>query len=231
LRNKIEELLKDRVNNDWCPILLEILDNPKMINNLRYINNLRKKTQVFPKKEDMFNAFKYTSFGDTKVVILGQDPYYSWTYDNKSKERIPLATGLAFDIPPRSTKIPPSLRNILAESKSRVSTLKIWAEKGVLLLNTALTVEINKPNSHKKIWENFTNEVIKKLNEEHNGLIFLLWGNNAKKYKKFIDNYKHDILEAVHPSPLSANKGFLGCGHFNKTNELLYRKYKKSIIW
>jgi uracil-DNA glycosylase len=184
---------------------------------------------VFPADDDVFNAFSATAFDDVKVVILGQDPYHS---PNQ-------AHGLCFSVLP-GVKTPPSLVNIYKELAQDINGFQIpmhgylqsWAEQGVLLLNTVLTVEQGKAHSHSKIgWETFTSNVIDTLNQKRNGVVFLLWGAHAQKKGQFIEREKHHVLEAPHPSPLSARRGFFGCGHFSKTNQLLLQQGDKSIDW
>lgn len=183
---------------------------------------------IYPKFADIFNAFKFTPFENVKVVLLGQDPYHG-----------PMqAHGLCFSVP-EGVPPPPSLQNIFLELKQDLGlplpkhgNLQKWAQEGVLLLNTVLTVEAGKAHSHAKIgWEIFTDKVIKILNEEKEGLIFLLWGAPAQAKINLIDQSCHYILKSTHPSPLSAHRGFHGCGHFSKTNELLKAMGKEPIDW
>lgn len=182
---------------------------------------------VFPKKELVFRAFT-TDLSDVKVVILGQDPYHTPG----------AAEGLAFSVP-NSQPVPPSLINIYKEIDDDIGhhnnptgNLKNWQDQGVLLLNTVLTVEAHKAGSHRgKGWEIFTTEVIKYLNENCEHLVFLLWGRDARNKKALIDTTKHLVLEAPHPSPLSAYSGFFGCKHFSKTNGYLIKNNKKPIDW
>ncbi len=184
---------------------------------------------IFPDKEDIFNVFKYTEFEDLKVVILGQDPYHNFNQ----------AHGLAFSVQ-KGIDIPPSLRNMYKEleasvegfNKSSHGCLTEWAEQGVFLLNTTLTVEAHKANSHKEIgWETFTDFVIQKISEHKENVVFMLWGSHARKTKSIIDCSKHLILESSHPSPLSAYRGFLGCNHFNECNTFLLDNDLKQIDW
>jgi uracil-DNA glycosylase len=184
---------------------------------------------VFPADDDVFNAFSATAFDDVKVVILGQDPYHG---PNQ-------AHGLCFSVLP-GVKTPPSLVNIYKELAQDINGFQIpmhgylqsWAEQGVLLLNTVLTVEQGLAHSHSKIgWETFTSNVIDTLNQKRDGVVFLLWGAHAQKKGQFIDRERHHVLEAPHPSPLSARRGFFGCGHFSKTNQLLLQQGDKAIDW
>jgi uracil-DNA glycosylase len=185
-------------------------------------------TEVYPPKEKIFNAFSLCKYENLKVVILGQDPYHQ-----KGQ-----AQGLAFSTP-ANIKNPPSMVNILKEivddigaSQCLDGDLTPWAKQGVLLINTVLTVEDSLPNSHQNIgWEIFTDSIIKHISDNVQGVIFLLWGSPAIKKSKLIDEKKHYILTAPHPSPLSSYRGFFGCKHFSKTNEILKRLGKSEIIW
>ncbi|MBY7734697.1 uracil-DNA glycosylase [Francisella philomiragia] len=184
---------------------------------------------IFPNKADIFNAFKYTEFDNLKVVILGQDPYHN--YDQ--------AHGLAFSVE-QGVEVPPSLRNIYKELERSISGFKApnhgcltsWAQQGVFLLNTTLTVEAHKANSHKDIgWEIFTDTVIQKISDNKTNVVFMLWGSHARKKKNLIDATKHLILESSHPSPLSVYRGFEGCDHFVKANQYLTLKGLDTIDW
>ena len=184
--------------------------------------------KIFPSMHDIFNALKYTGYRDTKVVLLGQDPYHG---DGQ-------AHGLSFSVKP-GIPVPPSLQNIYRELQTDLGLripnngyLKKWAEQGVLLLNASLTVEAYRANSHQDIgWQILTDEIIRKLNEREEPVIFLLWGGNAKRKEGLITNPQHYILKAAHPSPLSAYNGFFGCKHFSKTNEILRSLGKDPIDW
>lgn len=184
---------------------------------------------IYPPQEDVFNAFKYTAFEDVKVVILGQDPYHGANQ----------AHGLAFSVKPE-VAIPPSLLNIYKELTQDISGFQMpsngylvkWAEQGVLLLNTVLTVERGMAHSHANLgWERFTDKVIAVLNEHREKLVFLLWGSHAQKKGQIIDRTRHFVLTAPHPSPLSAHRGFFGCRHFSKTNSYLESNGMKPIDW
>jgi uracil-DNA glycosylase len=184
---------------------------------------------IYPPASDVFNAFKYTEFDQVRVVILGQDPYHG---PNQ-------AHGLCFSVLP-GVATPPSLVNIYKELARDIPGFQIpkhghlvsWAEQGILLLNTVLTVEAGKAHSHAKLgWEQFTDRVIATLNAELSGIIFLLWGSHAQKKGQFIDRQRHHVLTAPHPSPLSAHRGFLGCGHFSATNQLLAAQGLRPIDW
>lgn len=184
---------------------------------------------VFPPKELVFNAFALTPAKQVKVVILGQDPYHGQGQ----------AHGLCFSVQD-GIKIPPSLRNIYKELCSDIEgfrmpkngNLTLWARQGVLLLNTVMTVDEANANSHKgKGWEQFTDKVIGQISEHLEDIIFLLWGKPAQQKIKLIDTSKHHVLTSAHPSPLSAHRGFLGCGHFSQTNDLLRKLNKEAINW
>jgi len=183
---------------------------------------------VFPPREKIYNAFELTPFDDVKVVILGQDPYHD----------IGQAMGLSFSVP-CGFKIPPSLRNIYKELHAETGfvipdhgDLTAWAKQGVLLLNTVLTVRAHTPGSHSKFgWETFTDNVIESLNMKSTPVVFMLWGKPAGAKKKLITNPRHLILEAAHPSPLSASRGFMGCGHFIKCNEFLAANGLEPVDW
>ncbi len=183
---------------------------------------------IYPPAEQVFNAFKQTEFAEVKVVILGQDPYHGAGQAN----------GLAFSVN-QGVKIPPSLVNIYKEIASDIGAvppkhgdLTHWAQQGVLLLNTVLTVEASRANSHRQHgWEVFTDAVISSLNQAEQHIVFLLWGAPAQKKAALIDAQKHTILTAPHPSPLSAYRGFFGCKHFSRANEALIAHGQKPIIW
>ena len=183
---------------------------------------------IFPPGTLIFNAFEKTPFDKVKVVLLGQDPYH-----NPGQ-----AQGLSFSVPKGITK-PPSLINIFKEIQSDLGivpsadgNLEKWAKQGVLLLNASLTVRKNEPGSHSKIgWLEFTDAVIRKLSDEKKGIVFLLWGKFAQDKQVLIDEIKHYVLKAAHPSPFSADKGFFGCKHFSKTNEILMQQGIQPIDW
>jgi uracil-DNA glycosylase len=193
------------------------------------IDNKYETSIVFPPKDKIFNAFVQTPIDNLKVVILGQDPYHGAGQ----------AQGLSFSTP-KEIKNPPSMQNILKEIKEDLGKdsycldgdLTPWAKEGVLLLNTILTVEESKPKSHHKLgWEIFTDNIIKYISANCEDIIFLLWGSPAISKTKLIDNKRHHILTAPHPSPLSSYRGFFGCKHFSKTNEILDSLGKKQINW
>jgi len=183
---------------------------------------------IYPPGSLIFNAFTKTPFDKLKIVLLGQDPYHG-----KGQ-----AMGLSFSVP-KGVRPPPSLINIFKELYDDVGVpvsssgdLTSWAEQGVLLLNAALTVRANEPNSHSKIgWHQFTDAVIKKISDEKEGMVFLLWGAFAHQKQELIDQNKHHVLKAAHPSPYSADKGFFGCRHFSKANEFLVKQKLQPINW
>lgn len=217
-----------KLNNDWDKLLEEEFSKEYYLKLRMFLKEEYKTKVIYPSMHNIFDALKHTSYKDTKVLILGQDPYHG---ENQ-------AHGLAFSVQP-NVAIPPSLLNIYKELNSDLGCfipdngyLIPWADQGVLLLNTALTVRAHEANSHKdKGWEIFTDNIIKLLNNRQDPIIFVLWGANARKKKAFIDSDKHYILEAPHPSPLSAHRGFLGCKHFSKINELLIKLNKEPINW
>ncbi|MGL4652548.1 MAG: uracil-DNA glycosylase [Cetobacterium sp.] len=217
-----------KIGNDWDEVLKSESEKDYFLEIKTYLKKEYSEKVVYPPKEEIFTAFKLTEYKDVKVVILGQDPYHGFGQ----------AHGLAFSVK-KDIKIPPSLRNmykeILAEEEGNTfnhGCLESWAKQGIFLLNATLTVREGEANSHSKIgWTKFTDEVIKKINEKDNPVIFVLWGNNAKAKRKYITNEKHIVLEGVHPSPLSANRGFFGCNHFKDINKILEKLYGKKIDW
>lgn len=216
------------INNDWDKILEDEFQKSSFKILMEKLDNERKEHNILPATEDIFTAFQLSSFSNTKVVIMGQDPYHG-----KGQ-----AHGLAFSVA-NGEKNPPSLRNIFKELQSDLqisitnrNNLETWAHQGVLLLNSTLTVREKQASSHKKLgWEDFTDNVILKLSSKKCGLIFLLWGAFAQKKASLIDTRKHYVLETSHPSPFSAQKGFFGSKHFSKTNELLLKNNQKPIDW
>ena len=216
------------IGNDWDEILKDEFSKDYYLKLRLFLKSEYSTHKIHPDMYDIFNALKWTSYSDTKVVILGQDPYHEEGQ----------AHGLAFSVQ-KGVKIPPSLMNMYKELQAELGTyipnngyLKKWAQQGVLLLNSSLTVRDGMANSHRnKGWEIFTNTVVQKLNEREEGIIFMLWGANAKEKQEFITNPQHYILTAAHPSPLSAHRGFMGCGHFKKANSLLKRLGKAPIDW
>ena len=216
------------IGNNWDNILQEEYKKEYFKNIVNFINKEYKEKSIFPPKSKILRALELTDFNSVKVVILGQDPYHG----------VGEANGLAFAVSD-GIKLPPSLINIYKElyndlgiTPSKVGNLECWAKEGVLLLNAVLTVEKDKAASHKNIgWENFTDAIIQKINEKDTPVVFILWGNFAKSKKIFITNKKHLVIESTHPSPFSANYGFLGSRPFSKTNSYLKAKGIKPINW
>ncbi len=217
------------IGNDWDSILADEWEKPYYRELREFLKNEYRTHTVYPKMDDIFNALKYTSFADTKVVIIGQDPYHGEGQ----------AHGLCFSVKKGVTP-PPSLKNIYKELTNDIEgfhapshgELTYWARQGVLMLNNVLTVRAATPNSHKgRGWEKVTDRIINELNKKTTPVVFLLWGNNAITKAKIITNPIHTKLTSVHPSPLSAYGGFFGCGHFSKTNEILTESGLKPIDW
>ena len=231
--NLVELLHKLRifvhVTTDWNPILKAELSKPYFIELQSFVASERRKHQVYPAERDVFAALHTTSYADTKILILGQDPYHG----------LGQANGLCFSVND-GIAFPPSLINIFKEIQSDLElpiplsgNLERWADQGVLLLNATLTVRESQAGSHQnKGWETFTDSVIQIISEENEGIVFLLWGGFAKKKGAKINRNKHYILATGHPSPLSANRGlWFGNKHFSKTNEYLKSFGKKEINW
>ena len=216
IKNDWYDLLKDEFEKDYYKKLRTFL-----------IEEYRHHT-IYPNMYDIFNALNFTPYKDVKVVILGQDPYHGPHQ----------AHGLSFSVQP-DVKIPPSLVNIYKELHADLGCyipnngyLKKWADHGVLLLNTSLTVRAGEANSHRNIgWGTFTDKIIELLNQRQNPIVFILWGNNAISKEKFITNPQHYIIKSVHPSPLSASRGFFGSKPFSKTNAFLIKNNKAPIDW
>jgi uracil-DNA glycosylase len=216
------------MGNKWDDILKEEFSKDYYLKLRGFLKEEYSTKTIYPSMYDIFNALKYTDYDDVKVVILGQDPYHGEGE----------AHGLAFSVK-EGIPTPPSLQNIYKELNASLGCyipnngyLKKWADQGVLLLNAALTVRKDMANSHRgKGWEIFTTEVIKKLSEREKPIIFMLWGNNAKEKREYIDAKRHHILMSVHPSPLSASRGFFGCNHFKTANEILEKMGEKPIDW
>lgn len=212
-----KEVLKDEFTKDYFLQIATFIKTEKSAGKI-----------IYPPGSLIFNAFDKTPFNKVKVVLLGQDPYH-----NPGQ-----AHGLSFSVPNGVTK-PPSLINIFKELQNDLGiapaangNLEKWAMQGVLLLNATLTVRKNEPASHSKIgWLTFTDMVIKKISEEKKGVVFLLWGKFAQDKQALIDETKHHVLKAAHPSPFSADKGFFGCNHFSKTNEFLMQEGSQPIDW
>ena len=216
------------LGNDWDDILSDEFKKLYYLKLREFLKEEYSSKVIYPNMSNIFEALKRTSYKDTKVLILGQDPYHG---ENQ-------AHGLAFSVQP-NVSIPPSLLNIYKELQNDIGCfipnngyLIPWANQGVLLLNSVLTVRAHEANSHKGIgWEIFTDRVIELLNKREDPVIFVLWGANARKKTELIDSSRHYILEAPHPSPLSARRGFFGCKHFSKINEILKYLGKKPIDW
>jgi|TARA_B110000967_G_scaffold22351_1_gene20667 uracil-DNA glycosylase len=219
---------KLHLNSKWKAFLKQELNSNNFQDIISTLVIERKKYSIFPKNDEIFNAFNFTLPSDIKVVILGQDPYHG-------KRQ---AHGLAFSVP-NGIKIPPSLRNIFKELQRDLNypiscngNLDSWANQGVLMLNSSLTVREKIAGSHQKIgWGLFTDSVIKKISAKKEGIIFLLWGAFAQKKSELIDPKKHHILITSHPSPFSAYRGFLGSNHFSKTNKILLKNNQQPINW
>ena len=216
------------LGNDWDSILKEEFKKEYYLKLREFLKTEYRNYRIYPDMYDIFNALRYTSFTDAKVVILGQDPYHG----------VGQAHGLCFSVK-KGVEPPPSLKNIYKELNSELGLnipshgeLTKWAKQGVLLLNTVLTVREASPNSHKNCgWEIFTDAVIKRLNDREKPIVFLLWGANARAKTALITNPNHKIFTCAHPSPLSAYNGFFGCGHFAKTNEFLKSIGETPIDW
>ncbi len=216
------------ITNDWAEKLKPEFSKPYYKQLYETIKEEYGKYQIFPPADDIFNAFHYTPLKDVKVVILGQDPYHN----------VGQAHGLCFSVKP-DVDIPPSLVNIYKELNSDIGCaipnngyLTKWAKQGVMMLNTVLTVRAHQANSHHDIgWEKFTDAAIRVLNEEDRPIVYMLWGSPAQKKEAMLNNPKHLILKAPHPSPLSAYRGFFGCRHFSKTNEYLVENGLEPIDW
>ncbi|REL31625.1 uracil-DNA glycosylase [Thalassotalea euphylliae] len=214
----------------WSDLLAAEKQQPYFQETLAYVEQRRAEgVTIYPPKDEVFNAFRIPAFDNIKVVILGQDPYHGPDQ----------AHGLCFSVKP-GIKPPPSLVNMYKELATDIDGFEIpshgylqpWAEQGVLLLNTVLTVEAGQAHSHKHLgWEQFTDRVIQTLSDHGQGIVFLLWGSHAQKKGKTIDGSKHHVLKAPHPSPLSAHRGFFGCRHFSQANQLLVNQGKTPITW
>ena len=216
------------IGNSWDEVLKDEYKKDYFKNIAMFINKEYREKTIFPPKSDILRAFKLTDYDNVKVVILGQDPYHG----------INEANGLAFSVS-KGVRLPPSLQNIYKElyndlgiTVSQNGDLEKWAKEGVLLLNSVFTVEKDKPASHKNIgWEQFSDEVIKKVNEKPTPVVFILWGNFAKSKAKYITNPIHLVITSPHPSPFSAYSGFFGSKPFSKTNDFLSENNIKEIDW
>ncbi len=216
------------INNDWLDAIGNEFRQPYYTELYKFIKTEYNQTVIYPNAEDIFNAFHFTPLSQVKVVILGQDPYH-----NEGQ-----AHGLCFSVKPK-IEIPPSLVNIYQELREDMGCyipnngyLEKWAKQGVLLLNTVLTVRAHQANSHQgKGWERFTDAVIQAVNAQDRPIVFLLWGRPAQMKRSMLNNPNHLILEAPHPSPLSAYRGFFGCKHFSRTNQFLQGNGINPIDW
>lgn len=216
------------IGNDWDQILKEEFNKEYYLNLRNFLAYEYKNYKIYPDMYDIFNALKYTAYEDVKVVLLGQDPYHG----------VNQAHGLCFSVQ-KGVAQPPSLKNIFKELQEDLGcripnhgNLTKWANEGVLMLNTVLTVREGNANSHaNKGWEKLTDSIICKLNESKKPIVFLLWGRNAQSKMNLITNPNHLILKCAHPSPLSAYNGFYGCRHFSKTNNFLMKNGFKPIDW
>ena len=218
-----------KIQPEWKELLNDYFQTPQFLNLTDFVKAEYIAKTVYPKPQDIFKAFWKTPVSKVKVVILGQDPYHG----------VNQAHGLSFSVPD-GVAVPPSLKNIYKEIEAEFEikkdfkngNLEDWANQGVFLLNSVLTVEANKPASHKNQgWEKFTDFAIQKLSDKRENLVFMLWGNFAKNKEKLIDTNKHLILKAAHPSPFSAHNGFFGCNHFKIANQYLKEKGFKEIEW
>lgn len=222
-------MLQPKIEESWKKVLKEEFNRPYFFELKQFLENEKITGQViYPKGREIFSAFEKTPIDKVRVVILGQDPYHG----------IGQAHGLSFSVPEKQA-IPRSLMNIFKEIRSDLNidmpdngNLEKWAMQGVLLLNATLTVRANQPGSHQnKGWENFTDSVIREISSRRDKVVFLLWGKYAQAKEVLIDTTKHFILKAPHPSPFSADRGFFGCKHFSKTNEILLREGLTPITW
>jgi len=222
------ETSEPKIEAEWLAVLRPEFEKPYFNELKSFLLEEKKLYRIYPPGNRIFAAFDYTPFSKVKVVILGQDPYHG---DGQ-------AHVLCFSVPD-GIALPPSLVNIYKElstdlgiSLPKSGNLEKWAKQGVLLINATLTVRANQAGSHQRHgWEYFTDEVIRQLSDRHTGLVFILWGSYAQAKEALIDTSKHFILKAVHPSPLSVYRGFFGCRHFSKTNELLASVGKETVDW
>jgi uracil-DNA glycosylase len=217
-----------KINKEWLDVLQDQFQSEYFTQLKKFLVAEKQQYTIYPPGKDIFTAFDSTPFSQVKVVIIGQDPYHGPNQAN----------GMCFSVS-AGTPHPPSLRNIYKEIEQDLGIpypqsgdLEPWAKQGVFLINATLTVRARQAASHQKQgWEIFTDSVIKKLSDQKEGLVFLLWGNFAIAKSKLIDTTKHHILTSVHPSPLSAHRGFFGCGHFSKANEILSNQGSIPIDW
>lgn len=221
-------MIDPKIEESWKRVLIDEFNKPYFYALKDFLVEEKKRYVVYPEGKNIFNAFACTPFDKVKVVIIGQDPYHGPGQ----------AHGLSFSVQDGIQK-PPSLQNIFKELHDDIGkpipesgNLESWARQGVLLLNATLTVRANQAGSHQKRgWEQFTDKVIQTISEQKSGIVFILWGSFAQAKSALIDTSKHYILKAAHPSPLSSYKGFFGCRHFSKTNEILQNLGKAPIEW
>jgi len=224
-----EENLMSMIANDWLPAVSAEFKKPYYRELYQFVSEEYGKAVVYPPADDIFNAFHFTPLSKVKVLLLGQDPYHN----------VNQAHGLSFSVLPSQKEIPPSLQNIYQELHDDIGCyipnngyLKKWADQGVLLLNTVLTVRAHQANSHqKKGWENFTDAVIQAVNSQERPIVYLLWGRPAQNKASMLTNPNHLILKAPHPSPLSAYRGFFGCRHFSQANAFLEAHGAEPVDW
>lgn len=217
------------IDNDWLPYLKQEFKKDYYKNLYRFVKEEYSKYVIYPPSDDIFNALHFTPVSKVKVVILGQDPYHE---ENQ-------AHGLSFSVPESQRKLPPSLQNIYKELHDELGCyipnngyLKKWAEQGVLMLNTVLTVRAHEAFSHKDHgWEQFTDAIIQAVNAQDRPIVYLLWGSPSQKKASMLNNPKHLVLKAAHPSPLSVYRGFWGCNHFKTCNEFLVSHGETPIDW
>ena len=217
------------ITNDWLPAIQSEFRKPYYKELYTFVRSEYAQHTVYPPADEIFNAFHFTPLSEVKVLILGQDPYHN----------VHQAHGLCFSVPKDQTEIPPSLQNIYQELHDDLGcyipdngNLEKWAHQGVLLLNTVLTVRAHQANSHRGHgWEEFTDAVLKAVNEQDRPIVYLLWGRPAQNKAAMLDNPKHLILKAPHPSPLSAYRGFFGCRHFSKANAFLEANGVSPVDW
>lgn len=217
------------ITNDWLDAISKEFKKDYYKELFHFVNEEYSKAVIYPPADDIFNAFHFTPLSKVKVLLLGQDPYHN----------VNQAHGLSFSVPTSQKEIPPSLQNIYKELETDCGCyipnngyLKKWADQGVLLLNTVLTVRAHQAFSHQGHgWEQFTDAIIEAVNAQDRPIVYLLWGKPAQSKMRMLNNPKHLILTAPHPSPLSAYRGFFGCGHFSKTNEFLKANGAEPIDW
>lgn len=217
------------IDNDWLPFLEQEFRKDYYRELYRFVKDEYSRYVIYPPSDDIFNALHFTPLSKVKVVILGQDPYHE---ENQ-------AHGLSFSVPVSQKKIPPSLQNIYKELHDELGCyipnngyLKKWADQGVLMLNTVLTVRAHEAFSHKEHgWEQFTDAIIQAVNAQDRPIVYLLWGSPSQRKASMLNNPRHLILKAAHPSPLSVYRGFWGCGHFKTCNEFLQNNGQTPIDW